>query len=161
MIIAFFLARYIFREYLHLKFVQKLKDIFNGIVEGLLSVKNLKNKWLFILHSVIIWTCYLGGTYVGFFAMKSTSVLPALAAFPVLVFGTVATIITPGGIGSYPDLLMKAMRLYNIPDGFGYANGWLQWSAQFVITLVVGFTCVLLLPYINKPKHEIGTIDTK
>ncbi len=68
--------------------------------------------------------------------------------------------ITAGGIGLYPVFLMEAMQLYDIPEGFGNANGWLQWSAQFLITLVIGFTCLIILPYINKPKNEIGTSDT-
>ncbi len=158
---AFFLLKYIFKKYLHIKLVQTLKNIFNGIVEGLMSIKNLKNKWAFIFHSIFIWVCYLGGTYVGFFAIKETSALPALASFPVLVFGTVANILTPGGIGLYPVLLMEAMKLYNIPESFGAANGWLQWSAQFLIILVAGFICILILPYLNKSKNEIGTSHTK
>lgn len=157
---AIFILKFIFKKYLHIKLVQRIKNIFIGIKVGLLSVRNLQNKWLFILHSIFIWACYLGGTYIGFFAIKETAVLPLLAAFPVLVFGTVATMITPGGIGLYPVFLMEAMLLYKVPESFGTANGWLQWSAQFIITLVVGFICLLILPYINKPKNEISTIDT-
>jgi glycosyltransferase 2 family protein len=160
-VVVYLAFRYIFKKYHHIKFVDRIKGIIKGIVEGLLSVKNLKNKWLFIFHSVFIWACYLVGTYVGFQAIKETSVLPVLAAFPVLVFGTVATIITPGGIGAYPELLMKAMLLYNIEEGFGNANGMLQWSAQFLITLVVGFICLALLPYINKTKNESSKLNTQ
>jgi len=158
---AFFIIRFVFTRYLHIKIVQQLKNIYHGIIEGLLSVKKMKNKWLFIFHSVFIWGCYLTGTYVGFYAIKETSVLPMLSTFPVLAFGTVATMLTPGGIGSYPVLLMQAMLLYNVAEAFGYANGWLQWSAQFIIILVVGFICLAVLPYLNKSKNEISTIDTR
>jgi hypothetical protein len=159
-IILFFIFRYLLKKYHHIKFVDQIKGVFKGIVEGLMSIKNLQKKWQFIFHSVLIWTCYLAGTYVGFMAIKETSVLPVLAAFPVLVFGTVATIITPGGIGAYPEFLMRAMLLYNIEEGFGNANGMLQWSAQFVIILVVGFICLGALPYINKTKNESSTINS-
>jgi glycosyltransferase 2 family protein len=158
---GFFLSKYIFKKYRHIKPIQKIEGIFNGVIEGLLSVKKMKNKWRFIFHSVFIWTCYVLGTYVGFLAMKETADLPVLATFPVLVFGTVAMIVTPGGIGAYPELLMKAMLLYNIKEGFGNANGWLQWSAQFIIILVVGFVCLAILPYINKPKNEDSKLNTK
>ena len=140
--------------------MQQLKNIVKGVIEGLLSVKNLKNKWRFIFHSVFIWCCYIVGTYIGFLAINETSGLPFLASFPVLVFGSVATMITAGGIGLYPVFIMEAMKLYSIPESFGSANGWLQWSAQFVITLVVGFICLAILPYLNKQKNEIGTINT-
>ncbi|MEO6254394.1 MAG: lysylphosphatidylglycerol synthase transmembrane domain-containing protein [Ferruginibacter sp.] len=157
----FVLLKLLFKKFHHIKFVQKIKGIFKGIIVGLLSVKNLKNKWLFIFHSVLIWSCYAGGTYLGFYAITETSELPVLAAFPVLVFGTVATMITPGGIGLYPVFVMEAMLLYKIPESFGTANGWLQWSAQFFLILIVGFVCLLILPYLNKSKNEISQQHTQ
>ncbi len=160
LIAGFFLLQYIFKKYSHIQFVNKIKGIFSGVITGLLSVKNMPHKWLFILHSVLIWICYMLGTYIGFYAIKETSALPVLASFPVLVFGGIATMITPGGIGLYPVFVMEAMKLYSIPESFGSANGWLQWSAQFAIIIVVGFICLSLLPYLNKSKNEIGTIDT-
>jgi glycosyltransferase 2 family protein len=160
LIAGFFLLKYIFKKYGDINFIGKLKSIFEGVIAGLLSVKNLKNKWQFIFHSIFIWLCYLLGTYIGFYAIKETSVLPILASFPILVFGGLATMITPGGIGLYPVFVMESMKLYNIPESYGSANGWLQWSAQFVIIIAVGFISLLLLPYINKSKNEIGTINT-
>jgi glycosyltransferase 2 family protein len=156
----FFFLKYIFKKFKHIKFVQRIKSIFIGIKVGLLSVKNLKNKRLFIFHSVFIWSCYLGGTYLGFYAIKETSVLPVLSVFPVLAFATVATMITPGGIGLYPVFMMESMKLYNIPESFGTANGWLQWSAQFLLILIAGFICLLILPYLNKSKNEISQQHT-
>lgn len=153
-IVLSFLMRFLFKRYRHVKFVQKIKGIFNGILAGLLSVKTMKNKWQFIFHSILIWSCYLSGTYLGFFAISETAGLPLMSAFPVLVFGTMATIITPGGIGLYPVFVMEAMKLYSIPASFGTANGWLQWSAQFLLILIVGFICLLILPYLNKTKNE-------
>jgi glycosyltransferase 2 family protein len=159
-VIGFITMRYIFKKYQHVGIVNKLKGIINGIAEGLLSIKNLQQKWLFIGHSIFIWICYLAGTYIGFLAIKETAALPLLASFPVLSFGTVATIITPGGIGMYPVLLMECMKLYNIPDSYGIANGWLQWSAQFILTLMVGCISLVALPYINKQKHESSNSHT-
>jgi hypothetical protein len=160
MITLYLLFRFISKKYEQNIIVTKTKGIFKGVAEGLMSVKNMKHKWLFIFHSVLIWSCYLIGTYLGFKAINQTASLPFLASFPVLSFGTVATIITPGGIGAYPELLMDAMQLYNINEAYGKANGWLQWSAQFVLTLIVGSISLIVLPYINKKKHENSTGHT-
>lgn len=158
---AFFLIlKYLVKKYPDSKPIQKVRSIVRGVVEGLLSIKHMKNKGRFILHSIFIWGCYLGGTYLGFFAIAQTSGLPILSAFPVLAFGTIAMILTPGGIGLYPVLLMEAMKLYNVSEPYGTANGWLQWSAQFLIVLVTGFLCLLILPYINKSKNEISQQHT-
>lgn len=161
LVAVIFLFRYIFKRFRHIRFIEKTAGIFNGIKIGLLSVRKMQNKWLFIFHSVFIWVCYLGGTYLGFYAIRETSSLPVLAAFPVLAFGTMATILTPGGIGLYPVFLMEAMKLYHIHESYGMSNGLLQWSAQFFIILAVGFLCLLILPYINKQKHEISKQHTE
>ncbi len=160
-LVMYLLFRFISKKYQQNIIVNKTKSIFKGVKEGLLSVKKMKNKWLFIFHSVLIWCCYLAGTYIGFLAIKETAGLPVLSSFPVLSFGTVATIITPGGIGAYPDLLSIAMGLYGISAFAGLANGWLQWSAQFILTLVVGCASLIALPYINKKKHENSTGNTR
>ena len=162
LVILFFLLKYSFVKFGHIKIVQKIKSIYNGILAGLMSIKYMKKKWLFIFHSIFIWACYAGGTYVGFYAINQTAGLPVLASFPVLVFGTVATIITPGGIGLYPVFVTEAMKLYDIPESFGAANGWLQWSAQFLLILIVGFICLLILPYLNKSKNnnEVSKLHT-
>ncbi|MFN8252846.1 MAG: lysylphosphatidylglycerol synthase transmembrane domain-containing protein [Ferruginibacter sp.] len=160
LLVLLLVMRYIFKKYHHIKLVDRLKSIIKGVIEGLLSIKNLQNKWLFIFHSLVIWGCYLAGTYIGFKAISATAGLPVLSTFPVLSFGTIATIVTPGGIGAYPELLKEAMLLYNVETSYGIANGWLQWSAQFVLTLIVGCASIVALPYINKHKHESHTSHT-
>jgi glycosyltransferase 2 family protein len=49
--------------------------------------------------------------------------------------------------------------LYNIEEGLGYANGTLQWVAQSIIILVVGFISLLVLPYYNREKRVLEKSD--
>ena len=116
----------------------------------------MKKKKAFIFHSVFIWACYLGGTYLGFSAVKETAHLPVAAAFPVLAFASIGMIITPGGIGTYAIFIKQVMFLYNIDEGYGFANGNLQWLAQFSIILIIGFISLIILPYYNK-QQEAGS----
>jgi glycosyltransferase 2 family protein len=150
----YLLAKWLFRRYSHSAVVVKIKSIFVGVQSGLTSIRYLENKWLFIFHSMLIWCCYVGGTYLGFFATTGTQGLPVMAAFPVLAFASIGMILTPGGIGAYPQFVMEVMLLYQVDRGIGYANGTLQWVAQGVIILVVGFVSLLLLPVVNKQKNE-------
>lgn len=148
--IFFFALRFIFKKYNHIGFIEKANNILKGVIDGLASIKNLQNKKAFIFHSIFIWACYVGGTYLGFYATRGTEHLPLAAAFPVLAFASIGMIITPGGIGTYPLLIMEVMALYGIEEGIGFANGNLQWVAQCSIILVVGFISLTLLPYFNK-----------
>ena len=157
-IFIYFILKFLFRKFGHTVFINKIKNIITGIGIGLSTIKILKNKRAFIFHSVLIWSCYAAGTYIGFFAIKETSMLPFAAAFPVLAFASIGMILTPGGIGAYPLFIMQVMALYNIEEGFGFANGTIQWAAQFIIILFVGFIALLLLPIYNKKnKHAEHT----
>jgi uncharacterized membrane protein YbhN (UPF0104 family) len=160
LVALFFLLKFIFRKYSDIGIVKKINMLFRGVGAGLSSIKNLENKTAFIFHSVFIWSCYAAGTYLGFFVIPETSGLPIAAAFPVLAFASIGMIITPGGIGSYQWFIMGVMVLYGIDEGHGYANGLLQWVAQFFIILVVGFVSLLALPYYNRqPSNPITAAD--
>lgn len=153
----YFFIRFMFKNYSHNKFIVRVKGLLEGIKAGLTSVGKMRDKWAFILHSIFIWCCYIGGTYLGFFATSGTEHLPFVVAFPVLAFASIGMIITPGGIGAYPKLVQAVLVLYGVNKGVAYANGTLQWMAQCVIILVVGFFCVALLPYLRR-KNEVVTI---
>ena len=160
-VIIYLLFKFLFRKFGHTVLINRIKNIVTGVGIGLSTIKILNNKWTFIFHSILIWSCYAAGTYIGFFAIKETSSLPFAAAFPVLAFASIGMILTPGGIGAYPLFIMQVMALYDIEEGFGFANGTLQWAAQFMIILVVGFISLLLLPLYNKKiKHAEHTINT-
>lgn len=150
----YLILKFIFRKFDQYLIIQRIKNIFSGVKTGIASVKNLENRWAFIFHTVFIWGCYVGGTYLGFYATAGTEHLPFAATLPVLAFASIGMIITPGGIGTYPTLIMEVMILYNIEKGIGYANGTLQWFAQFLIILVVGSISLALLPYFNKSSQE-------
>ncbi len=146
----YFIVRFIFKQYHNYVFIQRLKGLAIGVKTGISSIKNLENKTAFIFHSIFIWCCYVGGTYLGFYATLHTDKLPFVSVFPILAFASIGMIITPGGIGTYPRFIMEVMMLYNIEEGIAYANGTLQWLAQFLIILFVGFISLTLLPHFNK-----------
>ena len=130
-------------------FIKKAKQIILGIVEGLLSALRLKQKYLFIFYSVLIWALYLAGTWIGLYATIGTGV-GFNAAVSCLAFASIGMILTPGGIGAYAILIAKVLEINNVPYTLGLANGTLQWFAQFAIIVVVGFICIIFLPIYNK-----------
>jgi uncharacterized protein (TIRG00374 family) len=132
-------------------FVAKLKGIIKGVGEGLTSALKLKQKNLFIFYSISIWVLYLAGTWIGLYATTGTGV-GFSAAVSCLAFASIGMIITPGGIGSYALFIAFVLELNKVDYFLGLANGTLQWFAQFLIILLVGFVCVILLPIYNKQR---------
>ena len=99
---------------------------------------------------------YLLQIYIGFQAMEGTSHLGIKAACSVLSLATLAMIITPGGIGSFPLFVMETLTIYSIISPVGKAFGWLIWGVSSGIVIVAGLTSLVILPYINRKKNEIS-----
>jgi uncharacterized membrane protein YbhN (UPF0104 family) len=149
-----FLFRILFKRFLHINFVQRLKAIFAGILHGLTSVRYVKNKFLFLFYTASIWVLYLASTVLGFSVLQETTHLGVAAAFSVLVMGSVGMILSPGGIGAYPWMIQQTIQLYGVAaEPYGQALGWLLWLGQTVIIIVFGTLSFILLPILNKKKH--------
>jgi hypothetical protein len=145
-----------FKQFAHLKIVILFKKILRGIWEGLSSVNKLQNKGMFFFYSIAIWSLYIIGTWVGLYATQGTAHLGLQDAITALAFASIGMIITPGGIGAYAFFMAKVLEKSDIPFELGFANGTLQWFAQFMIVLIIGTICVILLPILNKNKTHAG-----
>jgi hypothetical protein len=155
-VVAFILlVRFLLHKMRRFSFVVKIKKILHGVWQGLSSVRYIKNKGWFFIHTVSIWVLYLLSTYMGFFAMKDLSQYGIKAAFSALSFGSIGMIIpSPGGIGSFQYAIQQVMMLYGISADKGLSLGMLIWFAQTGIIIIFGTICFLLLPVLNKKKHE-------
>ena len=106
------------------------------------------------MYSISIWVLYIAGTWVGLLATSGSAHLGLPTAISALAFASIGMIITPGGIGAYAFFLAKVLEKNGVPFELGFANGTLQWFAQFLIVLIIGFICLGLLPWYNKKKIE-------
>ena len=152
--------KYLLKKYPHNNIIIKINNFFRGIGAGFTSLRNLKHRRLFVLHTFFIWAMYLLQIYLGFSAMDGTAHLSLKAACSVLSLATLAMIATPGGIGSFPFFVMETLTIYAISQPMGKAFGWLMWGVSTGLVIVLGLLALLLLPYINKNKNEINTGNT-
>jgi len=152
--LAFVLLRKRFRHY---KIYQKMKELLMGFWHGLWAVTHIKRPFLFVFQTIMIWFLYYLMIYVCFFAMPQTSHLGMDAALSLLIFGSIGIMVVQGGIGIYPAIIAETLILYNIPTTYGYALGWLGWTAQTLMIVVTGFISLILLPIFNKKKAYAET----
>lgn len=161
-IFAALITKAVFKRFSNIRFIKTAKNIVKGILQGIISIKDLKQKWAFIFASLGIWAMYLLGTWIGFNGTVGTAGLSLEIAVSALAFGSIGMIMTPGGIGTYAVFLAKVLEKNGIPFYIGFANGTLQWFAQFLIVMFVGFISLGLLPWYNKKlkKNEKGGNDS-
>lgn len=129
-----------------------LKNIAARVWQGVNSIRLLKKRGQFVLLTILLWTLYLLGGYIGFFALQQTEHYGIREAFTILSAGSVGMIVTPGGIGAYALLLQKVMPVYGLDSNIALAFGWLIWLAQTSVIIVGGVLSFILLPLYNKSK---------
>ena len=139
-------------------FSQKIKKVLVGFAEGIQSIFSMEKKGLFLLHTVIIWSLYILMFWVAMFSLEGTKgVIPAgvLAAF---IMGSIGIIVVQGGLGAYPFLVMLALSMYGVDGNEGLAFGWINWTAQTIMIIIVGVIAFILMPQLNK--HTSTQKDT-
>jgi uncharacterized protein (TIRG00374 family) len=160
MFASFYILRLLAKKFPHNRIISAVNGFIKGVTDGFKTIKNLKKRKQFIVHTLFIWSMYLLQIYIGFFAMEGTAHLGIKAAFAVLSLATFAMIATPGGIGSFPIFVMETLLIYSVASPLGKAFGWLLWGANTSIVIVTGLIALLLLPYFNKHKDENNTSHT-
>lgn len=133
-------------------FALKLKTFVNGLKEGVFSILRMKHKWAFIAHTLFIWSMYILMFYVTSFALPELSHITIgmiLVAFIAATF-TIAT--TNGGVFAYPLAVMTTFSLFGIEETPSYAFGWIVWSSQTLMLVVLGILSFIFLPIYNRKK---------
>ena len=129
-----------------------IRSKISGLVEGLLSIFKMPHRTPFLLHTLVIWFSFILTFYFGTKALPETSSLSLGTTMVAFVVGSLAISFTNGGIGAFPLLIAKILVLYGIPLAAGTAFGWILWSSQTAMVLLLGGLSFLLLPIVNKGK---------
>lgn len=132
--------------------IKKIRIFIYGLIEGVISIFKMKNKWAFIFHTVFIWTMYVLMFYAVTFALPETTNLPFGALIVGFVVGGLSMALTNGGLGTYPVFVASAITLYGVDENPALAFGWIMWTAQTIMVLFFGGLSFLLLPIYNRDK---------
>jgi uncharacterized protein (TIRG00374 family) len=158
-IIAIVILLYALRKKISgLSLYKKVAKIVTGFWHGLISIKDLKKPFLFILYSLLIWLCFYLMFYICTFAFPDMMGLGTkdvmLASLSCVVIGTVGFIIAQGGLGAYPLLVSIVLLTYGISEESGLAVGWVIWTTESVMYSLLGLLSILLLS-LKKDKQII------
>jgi uncharacterized protein (TIRG00374 family) len=134
------------------KLIQTIKQKISGLMDGVFSIWKMDKKWAFLFHSLLIWASYFFMFYITIFALPETSSLSLSTVVISFIVGGLAITLTNSGFGAYPFLMAEILLLYNVPETAGTAFGWLVWTSQTLMVVLLGTLSFLLLPILNKNK---------
>lgn len=124
----------------------KIFDLISDIQSGILSVRTINYKGLFIFYSLSIWGLYGLSAYLSFFALKSTAELGFIEAISTLIFSSFAMIApVQGGIGAYHWMVSEGLTIYGIAKSDGLTYALITHSAQTLIVLLGGSISLIML----------------
>ncbi len=132
------------------KLAIRLKDLVKGLLDGVLSIFKMKNKWAFIFHTFFIWSAYIAMFWVIKHTVAETLSLSLSELLVAFIAGAFAMSTTNGGIGLYPIAVSKSLAIYGISSVSGDAFGWIMWISQTIMVVVFGAISFLLLPLLNR-----------
>jgi uncharacterized protein (TIRG00374 family) len=150
--IASFVIFILIYKYSKSKIVALFKEKISGLKEGLLSIIHMKNKWHYFFQTILIWASYIVTYYFATKVIPETSVISIGAIVTSFVVGSIAIAFTNSGFGAYPFLISKVLLFYAIAEPAGTAFGWIIWTSQMLLVLILGMLSFLLLPIINRSK---------
>lgn len=145
----------LFRKYFLLSthpLIEKIKQFFQGIWEGMLSIKLMENKGLFIAHTFLIWLMYVLMFWVIKFSIPETVNLGMNAMIPAFVVGGLSISATNGGVGIYPYSVSLVLIAFGISKESSLAFGWIMWTCQTLMIVTFGAMAFFALPLINSKK---------
>lgn len=97
------------------KLYANIKQVVRGFVDGLLSLKTMNRKGLFLLYTIGIWIGYFLEFYLAFFCFPFTAELSVVQALVIFAAISLAIIIpTPNGAGPWHFVVISMMTLYGV-----------------------------------------------
>jgi len=130
--------------------VLRIKNFFLGLTEGILSLKTMPNKGVFIGHTLFIWIMYLVMFYVIKWTVPATASLGLSAILPAFVVGGLTISATNGGVGIYPFSVALVLSTFGISNESGLAFGWIMWTSQTLMIILFGSLSFFVLPLVNR-----------
>jgi uncharacterized protein (TIRG00374 family) len=134
------------------KIRDKIRRVIISLYKSTLSIFKTKNPLAYILHSLLIWICFLVMFYLPFLSFDSTKDLPLSCVLLAFVAGSLGISLTNGGLGSYPLLvgIVVAYFLTDLPQdeafAIGNALGLIVWVSQTLLLIVLGLISWFLIP---------------
>lgn len=147
---------FLLRKKIMSKLKGKFGSVIKGFIEGLSSVRKMRNFASFVGLSLLIWASYFYSLYFCLKALPETAVINQSQCLTLMLFGTVGVIFTPGGLGAYHIIISEILIFYGIEQVPAVAFPWLVWTSQFILITVLGLISMAALPLVNKKKHVVS-----
>mgnify|MGYP003915260253 FL=1 len=135
----------------HTPLSQRTKKMASEVLKGILTIKSIQSKSLFLITTTVMWLTYFLMSYMIFFALEETSSLSLTTGFMLLVSGGIALALpVQGGIGTYHAMIAMMLGLYGIENTTSLFLATLLHSSQILSIVIFGGISLVITLGIEK-----------
>lgn len=132
----------------------KVRGLLKNVWLGVLSIRDVRSPWLYVLYTVGIWACYFLHFYITFYSFGFTSGLGWMAGMVMFVVGSIAVIVpTPNGAGPWHFAVITMMMMYGVGKEEAGIFALLVHGIQTFLLILLGIYGLVALPLTNKNKN--------
>lgn len=143
------------------KVMVKLRQLLHELWDGLAAIAHMEGKWMFLIYTVLIWSCYFMQLYL---ASKAFTFTAGLGVVPVLVLFVLSSlgmaVPSNGGLGPWQFAIIFGLSLYGVGafppstpyDAQASAFAWLVWGVQQLLIIVLGIYTFVSIALDRKAK---------
>lgn len=126
-------------------------NLLRNLVDGILSLRNVKSVPLYLTYSLLIWAAYFLHFYLTFFCFAFTEQLGWAAAMAAFVTGSFAVIVpTPNGAGPWHFAVKTILVLYGVAEADGVLFVLIIHSLQTLLVALLGLYGMGALAFMRK-----------
>lgn len=140
-------------------FYDKIREFINGLWNGIKTIISLREKWLFVFYTLIIWLFYIVMVYLPFRMLPETTLLSFLDGTTVMALGSLGIVApVPGGIGAYHYITKVILtELYMVEANAAMSYATISHAGQTLLNVALGaFSYLLIGFYARKQKPLNG-----
>lgn len=137
----------------------KVKCTISGLMQGVFSLRGVKNMPLYVVFTLGIWVSYFLHYYLTFFCFEATSGLGMACALVTFIVGSIAVIVpTPNGAGPWHFAVKTMLILYGVGETDALYFVLIVHSVQTLLVILLGIYAWMALAFTKKRKRETEAV---
>ena len=141
------------------KIYRKISDMVKGLIGGIKAGFKMKDRWLFLFYTALLWAIYWFMSLATMYAFPSLMELNGMDALFLMIAGSLGWVVpVPGGIGAYHFIVALALwSLYGVPQSTGVIFATVSHESQALIMLIFGAISLISVSLYKRSTKQTST----
>lgn len=134
-----------------LEWFSRTRGLMRNVVDGILSLRGIRNIPLYVFYSLAIWVAYFLHFYLTFYSFSYSENLGVMSALIAFVVGSFAVLVpTPNGAGPWHFAVKTVLVLYGVSESDGVMFVLIVHTLQTLLVILLGLYATAALAFTRR-----------